>query len=244
MTTHTQPQTTLPRMLDIDELSTYLGIPERTLDGWRSRKSGPPYVKFGKAVRYPEHRLLRWLDEQLEGAGGVAVGLGDDHDACAVVMLDVVLARGASGGAAVSPGDAAEPRVRRTDRFVRVAHLRHVGDVGRGSPVCGSGVLPSVFRTGHRGERRQVEAERVQPPGAADWLSVERRPRLPLRLECARTLSRQVRHRMPSSRCSALRSRNSVMAVSMVWVTPCSCAVPAPEPCHSVGPDMPEATPP
>lgn len=66
-TTSYQSQSTLPRMLDIDELSNYLGVPKRTLDGWRSRKSGPPYVKFGKAVRYPEHRLMRWLDERLDG---------------------------------------------------------------------------------------------------------------------------------------------------------------------------------
>lgn len=67
MTTHNLPQSILPRMLDIDELSTYLGVPRRTLDGWRSRKSGPHFVKFGKAVRYPEHRLMRWLEEQLDG---------------------------------------------------------------------------------------------------------------------------------------------------------------------------------
>jgi len=67
MATQTHTQSTLPRMLDIDELSNYLGVPRRTLDGWRSRNSGPPFVKFGKAIRYPEHRLLRWVDEQLDG---------------------------------------------------------------------------------------------------------------------------------------------------------------------------------
>jgi len=66
-TTSNQFPTALPRMLDIDELSAYLGVPRRTLDGWRSRKCGPPFVKFGKAIRYPEHRLLRWLEEQLDG---------------------------------------------------------------------------------------------------------------------------------------------------------------------------------
>lgn len=65
-----EPMSALPRMLDIDELAAYLSIPRRTLDGWRSRKQGPPAVRFGKAIRYPEHLLFRWLEAQLEAQGG------------------------------------------------------------------------------------------------------------------------------------------------------------------------------
>lgn len=57
-------------MLDADELAAYLNIPRRTIDGWRSRNQGPPAVRFGKAVRYPEHSLLAWVDSQLEAQGG------------------------------------------------------------------------------------------------------------------------------------------------------------------------------
>ena len=69
--THSEivPPSTLPRMLDIDELAAYLAVPRRTLDGWRQRRQGPPWVKLGKVVRYPEHRLVRWLDEQMDEGG-------------------------------------------------------------------------------------------------------------------------------------------------------------------------------
>lgn len=65
---HTTPPSTLPRLLTPDEVCAWLGVPRRTLDGWRSgRGEGPPYVKLGKAIRYPEHRLLAWLDAQMGG---------------------------------------------------------------------------------------------------------------------------------------------------------------------------------
>lgn len=63
------PVSNLPAMLDPDQLSAYLGVPRRTIDGWRSgRGDGPPFVKFGKTVRYPEHRLVAWLDAQMSDA--------------------------------------------------------------------------------------------------------------------------------------------------------------------------------
>jgi predicted DNA-binding transcriptional regulator AlpA len=62
---------TLPRLLGIDELAEYLDVPRRTLDGWRQRKVGPPFVKLGKTVRYPEHRLLRWMDDYIDGNADV-----------------------------------------------------------------------------------------------------------------------------------------------------------------------------
>jgi excisionase family DNA binding protein len=40
-----------------------LGLSERTL--WGLTKAGKvPFVRIGKAVRYPRHLLLRWLEEQ------------------------------------------------------------------------------------------------------------------------------------------------------------------------------------
>lgn len=40
-----------------------LSLSERTL--WGLTKDGKiPFVRFGKAVRYPRHLLLRWLEEQ------------------------------------------------------------------------------------------------------------------------------------------------------------------------------------
>ncbi len=64
-------QSSLPRLLGIDNLAVYLDVPRRTLDEWRARKVGPPFVKFGKTVRYPEHALLRWMDACMDGDSDV-----------------------------------------------------------------------------------------------------------------------------------------------------------------------------
>lgn len=50
-------RSSLPRLLSTEDLSAYLDVPARTLDGWRNEGSGPPYVKFGGHVRYPEDAL-------------------------------------------------------------------------------------------------------------------------------------------------------------------------------------------
>jgi len=60
------PPDELPRLLTPDELSDYLGVPIRTLDRWRSQGTGPPFVRFGRAIRYPVPRLLLWVNEQLD----------------------------------------------------------------------------------------------------------------------------------------------------------------------------------
>jgi predicted DNA-binding transcriptional regulator AlpA len=41
-----------------------LDVSERTLQGWRWRGGGPPFVKLGRAVRYPPIELRAWLDGQ------------------------------------------------------------------------------------------------------------------------------------------------------------------------------------
>lgn len=49
------------------EAARALGISERKL--WGLTKDGKiPFVRFGKAVRYPRHLLLRWLEEQSRAA--------------------------------------------------------------------------------------------------------------------------------------------------------------------------------
>lgn len=34
------------------EASAYLGVAVSTLEGWRQDGQGPPFVKYGRAVRY------------------------------------------------------------------------------------------------------------------------------------------------------------------------------------------------
>lgn len=51
----------LPRLLTAGELSEYLRVPIRTLEGWRQRGGGPPFSRLGNHVRYSEEDVLEWL---------------------------------------------------------------------------------------------------------------------------------------------------------------------------------------
>lgn len=52
------------RFLTESEASTLLGISRKTAQGWRHRRVGPPYVRFGTgrkaAIRYEYGTLLAW----------------------------------------------------------------------------------------------------------------------------------------------------------------------------------------
>jgi hypothetical protein len=39
-----------------------LSLSVRTLQAWRARGFGPPYVRAGRAVRYRRHDLLAWTE--------------------------------------------------------------------------------------------------------------------------------------------------------------------------------------
>lgn len=39
-------------------------IKVRTLTGWRNKRKGPPFVKFGSRVLYPLDRLVEWEKKQ------------------------------------------------------------------------------------------------------------------------------------------------------------------------------------
>lgn len=55
------------------ELVAYLGggITEATLQGWRTRGGGPPFVKAGHYVRYRPEDVREWLAASGHGAGQV-----------------------------------------------------------------------------------------------------------------------------------------------------------------------------
>jgi predicted DNA-binding transcriptional regulator AlpA len=52
------------RMLREAEVSRILNVSQWTLQDWRRNKTGPPYMKFGKAVRYPLGALRLWIANQ------------------------------------------------------------------------------------------------------------------------------------------------------------------------------------
>jgi excisionase family DNA binding protein len=49
------------------ELAEMLRLPERTLEDWRLTRTGPPYLKFGRHVRYDLHDVLAWAKEHRHG---------------------------------------------------------------------------------------------------------------------------------------------------------------------------------
>lgn len=59
-----EPVSRLERLLSIQELSEYLGVPVETLYSWRAQRVGPPAVTVGRALRYPESAIVAWLEAQ------------------------------------------------------------------------------------------------------------------------------------------------------------------------------------
>jgi excisionase family DNA binding protein len=57
-----------PQLLTTAEAATYLNLSRRTLEGWRAKLIGPPFVKpTGGAVRYREEDLEKWVNESVQG---------------------------------------------------------------------------------------------------------------------------------------------------------------------------------
>ena len=61
MTTY---RVTLPVLLTPEELTDYLGISLRTIEGWRTTKKGPPFDRLGKHVRYPADKFEIGLSQR------------------------------------------------------------------------------------------------------------------------------------------------------------------------------------
>ena len=56
-----------PAFLTQAEVAQLLGVPARTLEGWRLTRSGPPWLKLGRHVRYDRDDVLAWAREQRHG---------------------------------------------------------------------------------------------------------------------------------------------------------------------------------
>jgi excisionase family DNA binding protein len=52
------------KLLTIDDLSNYLGIPKGTLYQWRSKGYGPDGIRVGKYVRYRPDDVDAWIEQQ------------------------------------------------------------------------------------------------------------------------------------------------------------------------------------
>ena len=54
----------ISRLLKRPEAAEFLGASVRSLESWDYQNRGPKVTYVGRAVRYYEHDLLDWLDEQ------------------------------------------------------------------------------------------------------------------------------------------------------------------------------------
>lgn len=54
------------RLLTIQELAEYLGVPVTTLYQWRYRREGPPGFRVGRHVRYRRADVEDWIEQQLQ----------------------------------------------------------------------------------------------------------------------------------------------------------------------------------
>ena len=52
------------KLLTIDDLSDYLGIPKHTLYKWRTTGYGPTGRRMGKHVRYRPEDVDAWVESQ------------------------------------------------------------------------------------------------------------------------------------------------------------------------------------
>lgn len=60
------PVSGLDRLLTIDELAAYLGIPKQTIYDWRVDGRGPRAYKLGKRLRFTAVDVRAWMETQRE----------------------------------------------------------------------------------------------------------------------------------------------------------------------------------
>ncbi|MCH7583464.1 MAG: helix-turn-helix domain-containing protein [Acidobacteria bacterium] len=59
---------TRERLLTVQDLAQYLGVPAGTLYQWRYRRQGPPGFRVGRHLRYRQADVEVWIEQQLQGA--------------------------------------------------------------------------------------------------------------------------------------------------------------------------------
>lgn len=67
---------TLDRLLSVDDLADYLGIPVATIYTWRHRGHGPPGFRVGRHLRFRTSDVAHWITQRINGSqpGNLRVG--------------------------------------------------------------------------------------------------------------------------------------------------------------------------
>ena len=53
------------RLLTVQDLGEYLGVPATTLYQWRYRREGPRGFRVGRHIRYPWIDVAEWIEHQI-----------------------------------------------------------------------------------------------------------------------------------------------------------------------------------
>lgn len=61
----------MEKLMSVEEVAEYLGIPVNTLYQWRHKGCGPPAYRVGRHLRYDPQAVLAWLDEHLAASHGM-----------------------------------------------------------------------------------------------------------------------------------------------------------------------------
>lgn len=54
--------------LDVLEAAEVIGCSPNTLNGWRSRKKGPKYIRIAGRIRYLKTDVQEWLEKEIAAA--------------------------------------------------------------------------------------------------------------------------------------------------------------------------------
>ena len=53
-------------MLRTEQAAKILDVTKSTLESWRCRGGGPPFVRYGRAIRYREEDLDRFIESKIQ----------------------------------------------------------------------------------------------------------------------------------------------------------------------------------
>ncbi len=53
------------RLLTVEDLAEYLGVPVATLYAWRYRRQGPPGFRVGRHVRFRRSDVEAWIEDRI-----------------------------------------------------------------------------------------------------------------------------------------------------------------------------------
>ena len=59
----------LDRLLTVEDLADYLGVPVATIYAWRYRHQGPPGCRIGRHLRFRWNDVQSWIEQRIAQTG-------------------------------------------------------------------------------------------------------------------------------------------------------------------------------